>query len=288
MIVVTGATGKLGQRIVEALLQRAPAERIAASARDPAKAATLSQRGVRVRAADFRDPQSLSHAFEGATQVLIISSNAAAYGGDPLAQHQAAIDAARSAGARRLVYTSHMAASATSKFPPMRVHAATEEMLRRSGLAWTALRNGFYASSGIDMLGNALKTGVIEAPADGKVSWTVHADLAEAAAAVLAEEGLYDGATPSLTGSEALDFADVARIASDVLGRPVRREHISDEEFRARVAERGAPPVVQEIALGYYRASREGEFAAMDPTLEQLLGRRPIPLRDLIARAAAD
>ena len=77
----------------------------------------------------------------------------------------------------------------------MRDHAATEEGLRQSGLAWTALRNGFYASSSLLFLGDALKTGVLEMPADGKVSWTAHADLAEAAAIVLANEGKYEGPT---------------------------------------------------------------------------------------------
>lgn len=68
-------------------------------------------------------------------------------------------------------------------------YAAIEVMLRQSGLAWTALRNGFYAAGGIDLMGNALSTGVIEAPADGRVAWTAHADLAEAAATVLADGG---------------------------------------------------------------------------------------------------
>ena len=197
MIIVTGASGQLGRAIVQKLAQRVPVTQVGASVRDPEKANDLAALGVRVRRGDFDEPASLAHAFEGATQVLIVSSNAAATGGDPLAQHQAAIEAARTAGAGRIVYTSHMAASSASAFPPMRDHAATEEMLRQSGLAWTALRNGFYGSSGLLFLGDALKTGVLEVPADGKVSWTAHADLAEAAAIVLADEGRYDGPTPA-------------------------------------------------------------------------------------------
>lgn len=286
MIIVTGATGKLGSAIVEQLVQRVPANNVGVSVRDPKKASELSQLGVRVRHGDFAQPASLEHAFEGATQVLIVSSNAAAYGGDPLAQHRAAIEAARTVGARRVVYTSHMAASASSAFPPARDHAATEEMLRVSGLAWTALRNGFYATSGIAMLGDALKTGVLAAPADGKVSWTAHADLAQAAAVILAEEGKHEGPTAPLTGSQALDFADLAQLASDLLGRPVRRQVISDQDFQAKLTARGAPPSVAEIALGYYRASRDQEFAGVDPTLEQLLGRQPITMREVMAQHA--
>ena len=257
------------------------------SVRDPEKAKELTGRGVRVRRGDFADPASLAHAFEGAAQVLIVSSNAAAYGGDPLAQHRAAIDAARAAGAKRIVYTSHMGASSGSEFPPMRDHAATEEMLRGSGLAWTALRNGFYASSGLMLMGKASETGMIEAPADGKVSWTTHADLAQAAAILLANEGRYDGPTPPLTGSRALDLADMAGMASEVWGRPVKRVVITDEEQRARMAAHGLPPAVADIMLGLYRASRAGEFATVDPTLEHLLGRPPRSLQNLLAEKAA-
>jgi uncharacterized protein YbjT (DUF2867 family) len=283
MIIITGATGHLGRAIVQKLVERVPAPQVAVSVRDVKKATDLEALGVRVRQGDFTQPESLRHAFEGAQQVLIVSSNAAATGGDPLAQHRAAIEAARAAGARRIVYTSHMGASATSAFPPMHDHAATEEMLRQSGLAWTALRNGFYADSGLVLMGDALTTGVLAAPADGKVSWTTHADLAEAAAIILKDEGRYEGPTPPLTAAEALDLADLAAIASELSGRTVRREMLSEEALRAKLAARGLPERVARISLGLYEASRKGEFAAVDPTLAGLLGRSLLRMRDLIA-----
>ena len=286
MIIVTGATGQLGHAIVRHLVKRVGADRVGVSVRDPKKAGDLAMIGVRVRPGDFADPAGLPHAFEGATQVLIVSSNAAATGGDPLAQHRAAIGAAKAAGVRRIVYTSHMAAGAASLFPPMRDHAATETMLRESGVAWTALRHGFYAASGLMLMGDALKTGVIDAPADGKVSWTAHADLAEAAAIILADEGRSEGPTPPLTGAEALDLAGLAVVASEAFGRPVRRETISDDALRAKMAARGVPPAAAAIAIGLFAASRAGEFASTDPTLERLLGRRPIGMRELLAAKA--
>jgi uncharacterized protein YbjT (DUF2867 family) len=176
-----------------------------------------------------------------------------------------------------------MAASATSAFPPMHDHAATEESLRQSGLAWTALRNGFYAASGVALMGDALTTGVLAAPADGAVSWTAHADLAEAAALLLVDEGRYDGPTPPLTAAQSLDLAGLAGIASTLSGRSIRREVIPDEELRARMTARGLPPGAVQVALGLYAASRKGEFAAVDPTLAELLGRQPTSLRDVLA-----
>ena len=128
-IVVTGATGQLGHTIVEKLVERVPASEVGVSVRDPAKAADLGAMGVRVRRGDFAEPDSLPHAFEGATQLLLVSSNARATGGDTLAQHRAAIAAAVDAGVERIVYTSQMAASPASRFPPALDHAATEAML---------------------------------------------------------------------------------------------------------------------------------------------------------------
>ena len=206
-----------------------------------------------------------------------------------MAQHRAAIEAARAAGVRRVVYTSHQAAAATSAFFPARDHAATEELLDASGLAWTSLRNGFYASSGLDyLIGRAFfETGVIESPAEGKTSWTDRDDLAAAAAAILLDEGRHEGPTPPLTGSQSLSFADVAAIASEVLGRPIERRVLSDDEFRAKVAARGAPPQVAEFSLSFYHAARGGELDVVHPLLERLIGRRPTTMRDLIARASA-
>ncbi len=283
MIIVTGATGLLGSAIVRHLIGRVPASGVGVSVRDPAKAVALESLGVRVRRGDFGEPESLADAFEGATQVLLVSSNAAAYGGDPLAQHRAAIAAARAAGARRIVYTSHMAAGEASAFPPMRDHAATEAMLAESGLAWTALRNGFYASSGIAFMGGAAETGTLDAPEDGPVSWTTHADLAEAAAVVLADEGRDDGPTPPLTGAEALTLADLAARASELRGRPVERRVITDDDLRARMTARGAPARAADTVLGFYRAARDGEFARVDPALAQLLGRPTMGMREVLA-----
>jgi NAD(P)H dehydrogenase (quinone) len=94
MIVVTGATGRLGQLVIDGLLERIPPAQIIAAVRTPAKAASLTARGVTVRAADYNEPEQLSAALKGAERVLLISSN------DPrqsVSQHTAVIEAARQA-----------------------------------------------------------------------------------------------------------------------------------------------------------------------------------------------
>lgn len=281
MIIVTGANGQLGRGIAERLLERVPAGQIGVSVRDPEKARWLRERGVRVRPGDFDDAASLRHAFEGASQVLIVSADAT--GEAALRQHRTAVQAAREAGAKRVLYTSHMGSSAASPFAPMPDHAATEAALQGSGMAFTSLRNGFYATNGIMLMGDALQTGRLIAPQDGPVSWTAHADLAEAAAIALTDEGRLDGLTPPLTASEALDLAGIAAIASELTGRPITRVTVTDEEWRAGLVSHGVPERQADMFLGLFLASRQGEFAPVDPTLERLLGRPPTSLRDVLA-----
>ncbi|NAZ83515.1 NmrA family NAD(P)-binding protein [Kineococcus sp. R8] len=285
MIVVTGATGQLGSQIVDRLLARVPAETVGVSVRDPAAATALAQRGVRVRAGDFTDPASLRHAFEGAEQVLVVS--ASLRGDGAVAANLAAVDAARAAGAGRILYTSHQAASRESLFAPQPVHAAVQEHLASLGVAFTALRNGFYASTLAFSAGDALRTGRLVAPADGPVSWTAHADLAEAAALALTTDSLLDGVTAPLTAAEALDLEAVAALLGEVAGREVTRVVVDDEEWAAAAVEAGMPTAAAEFTLGLYRASRAGEFAVTDPTLEGLLGRRPTSVRPVLEALAA-
>ncbi|MFF4750820.1 NmrA family NAD(P)-binding protein [Streptomyces sp. NPDC002514] len=287
MIIVTGATGQLGRQIVESLLTRVPADRIGVSVRDPLKARPLADRGVRVRQGSFTDPAGLAHAFEGATQVLVVSVDK--MGDECVRQHRAAIDAAVTAGARRILYTSQMGASATSHFQACRDHAATEEALRACGVPFTSLRNGFYAGSALHFLAPALTSGKIALPADGPVSWTAHADLAEAAAAVLADEGRFEGPTPPLTGAQALDFDDIARLATEVTGRTFTRTTTSDDRYLTELTGQGVPAETAERLLGIFAAARAGEFATVDPTLAGLLGRAPRSLDEALrTRLATD
>jgi len=282
MIIVTGANGQLGRTVVERLLERVPAARIGVSVRNPEKARELEERGVRVRRGDFDAAASLAHAFEGASQVLIVSSNSAGEGA--VRQHRAAIDAAKAAGARRILYTSHMGANPASSFPPMVDHAATEAALRDSGVPFTALRNGFYAATTAMLLGHALQTGELAVPEDGPVAWTSHANLAEATAVALAEEGL-DGVSPDLTASEAVDMAGVAAIAAELTGRSIQRVVVSDADYRAGLVAHGVPEPAADMLVGLFAASRQGDFAHVDPTLSRLIDRPPMPVRDVLKAA---
>ncbi|MEU1464475.1 SDR family oxidoreductase [Streptomyces sp. NPDC005727] len=285
MIIVTGATGKLGRRTVERLLERVSADRVGVSVRDPQKAQDLADRGVRVRQGSFDDPASLVHAFEGAEQLLLVSLDRT--GEECVTGHRTAIDAAVKAGVGRILYTSQMGAAHDSRFQACRDHARTEDLLRATGLPWTALRNGFYAASALQFLESARHTGDIALPADGPVAWTGHDDLADATAAILTEEGRFEGPTPPLTGPAALDFDTVAEIASQATGRPFTRTVVPDGAFREQTLAHGAPAPIADLMLSIFTAARNGEFTAVDPTLAELIGREPAIFGALLERAWA-
>ncbi len=283
MIVITGATGALNGATLEHLLKLVPAGQIGVSVRDVAKAQSLADRGVRVRRGAYDDPAALLDAFEGAGQVLLVSSNDP---GDTVPLHRVAIETAVKAGAHRILYTSHQHIGPGSPFRPARVHAETEALLAGSGVAWTSLRNGFYAHSLGWMLGPWRETGVIAAPADGPASWTDRGDEAEAAAVILARDGSFDGPV-TLTAGAAPTFDDIAAIASDLTGRDIQRVVVDDEEWVAAQVAHGSPEPMARMLLGFFQAARQGSFAEVSPTLGELLGREPRSVRDLLAAEPA-
>lgn len=281
MIIVTGATGALNGATVDHLLDRMPASEIIVAVRETAKAQRFADRGVAVRRGDYADPESLPAAFEGADQLLLVSS------GDPTADavslHRTAIEAAVTAGVGRILYTSHQGAAFDTPFGPGRDHAATEKLLAESGIAWTSLRNGFYAHSLNWLMGPWRETGVITVPADGPVSWTAREDAAEAAAAILASNGAYEGPT-TLTAGAAPTFQDIAAIASELTGRTIQLAVMHQEEWVAAQVAAGQQEFRVRFTLGMYQAAHEGYFAGVDPLLGDLLGREPRTVRDVLAQ----
>ncbi|MFC4810132.1 hypothetical protein [Paenibacillus sp. GCM10023250] len=126
-----------------------------------------------------------------------------------------------------------------------------------------------------------MKTGELVAPEDNPVAWTAHSDLAEAAAAVLCGQEI-DGMTPNLTASEAIDMAGIAAIASEILGRTIRRIVVSDEAFRDRMRSQGVPEASVKMRVGMFLASGRGDFAQVDPTLAQLISCPPLSIREVL------
>lgn len=279
MIVITGASGRLGGAVLRELLDRVPADQLGVSTTAPEAATDLADRGVRVRRGDYDDPASLAHAFEGADRVLLVS--APRIGEPAMTAHRMAIDAARDAGVGRLFYTSHVGADALSPFPPAVTHAATEVLLRDSGVPSTALRNGFYADTPVRLVQDAITQGELRLPADGPVSWTTHADLAPAIAALLLDP-VVDDAVVNLTAGAAVDADGLAEIASTLAGRPIPLRRVEDEDYRRALLAAGVPEMGALMSLAIFQAARQRRLGIVDPSLESLIGRPSQTLADVI------
>jgi NAD(P)H dehydrogenase (quinone) len=280
MIIVTGATGELNGATVDHLLRHVSAADITVISRDPTKASRFKDLGITVRQADYAEPASLPAAFEGADQLLLVSSNDPS--ADAVSLHKSAIDAAVQAKVGRILYTSHQGASQNTPFHPGRDHAATEKLLSESGVKWTSLRNGFYMHSLNWLLGNWRETNAVTVPLDGPVSWTARSDAAEAAALILATGGKYNGIT-TITATAAPTFRDIAAFLTELTGKQIDCEVLGEEEWIAAQIAAGQKEFMAKFMLGMYQAANQRFFEGTDPLLSKLLGRDPITVKDFLA-----
>ncbi|MDT3672445.1 MAG: SDR family oxidoreductase [Aromatoleum sp.] len=284
MILVTGATGQLGQRIVRRLfagLSETGAGRLAASVRDVSRAAELAARGIDVRRADFDDRETLMMAFSGVERLVLISTDGPK--DIRIAQHRNAIEAAKAAGVGHIYYTSFLDADADSPSEFAQVHAATEATLAGSGLDFTLLRNGLYADFLPMNFAAALESGVLQLPAgEGKVSYVSRNDLAEAiAAAVLAprlEKKVYE-----LTGQSAHDYRELAAKVGRAAGKTLRYEPVSEDEYVASLEAAGLPAKFARALGNMYSAAAENRFARTTTDFAALVGHPPRSIDCLVA-----
>ena len=276
-LLVTGATGQLGSLVVEALLKTVPANQLAVSVRDPKKAVHLATRGVDVRQADFTSPTSLATAFAGIDKLLLISSS----DGDRVAQHTAAIDAAKAAGVSFIVYTSAPNAQESSFFL-VNDHRATENAIIASGIPYSILRNNWYLENEAGSIkGAAAGAPWLTTGGSGKVGWALRRDYAEAAANVLSgtahENKIYELAGKLIT------YDELAAITAEVLGKDVTVQHVDEATYSEAMKAAGVPEAVLPFLVGVQTAIANGSLAVNSKDLETLLGREATPLSEGIA-----
>jgi NAD(P)H dehydrogenase (quinone) len=279
MIAITGATGHLGLATIQALQGKIASSEIVAVVRDPQKAASTLPQGVVVRVADYNDPASLLAAFQGVDTVLLISSSELEHEAR-LREHRNVIDAARQAGARHLLYTSVVNPSPESAFSASPSHFGTEEYLRASGLAYTIFRNTLYLDIIPMLVGEGtLPSGKLYSSAgDGKVSYGLRAEMAEALANVLTSEG-HENQAYDIAPGPAYSFQDIATGLSEVTGQPVEYVSVSGQDIAAAMRQHQVPEPFVNLLLGMHQAMKNGEFDVASPTFEQLLGRKPTDLK---------
>lgn len=279
-VVVTGATGHLGRLAVEALLRRGvEPQRITATGRRTETLADLAERGVTVRAASYDDEAALREAFDGAQSLLMVSGSEV---GQRARQHRNVIEAAGAAGVGLVAYTS-IARADTSTLLLAEEHRATEQLLADSGLAHVLLRNSWYVENYTAQLPVHLEHGIAGAARDGRVSAATRADYAEAAAAVLVEDG-HAGRTYEL-GGPGFSMAELAQVVSEVTGRQVTYTDLPVEAYTQVLVGAGLPEPVAAVYADGDRGVADGELLVEGDDLERLLGRPATPLVDAVRAA---
>jgi NAD(P)H dehydrogenase (quinone) len=281
MFVVTGATGKLGQFVVEGLLKKVPANQVAVAVRDPAKAKAWAERGVKVHKVDYDRPETLSGVFAKGDTVLLISANEV---GKRFPQHAAVIDAAKKAGVKLLAYTSILFAD-KSGLALAAEHKATEEAIRASGLPYTFLRNGWYVENYTENSGPALQYGVVQGSAkDGRVATATRREYADAAVAVLTGTG-HENQVYELAGDTAFTLPEYAAELARRSGKPVKYVDLPVPEYSAALQKVGVPKGFADILADSDAGLARGELFDGSHTLSKLIGRPTAPFGEAIAAA---
>jgi len=287
MILVTGATGQYGAKAIEHLVRKGvAAPHIAALVRDAAKGQQLQDQGIELRIGDYADMASLVRAMQGVDKLLLVSSNDRGAVENRTVHHLNVLQAAKEAQVNQVVYTSFVRKptyqdSAIAAF--LDSHAQTEQAIKDSGLTYTILQNGIYLEM-IPIFAGAQvgETGVILFPAqEGKARWVLREELAEAAAHVLTTEG-HKNKTYVLTNAEATSFQDIAQKLSGRLGKDIRYQSPTVEEFQALLIQGGVPEVYIGMFTMWASAVAQGMLDVEDATLATFLGRKPTTMAQFL------
>ncbi|WP_214844483.1 SDR family oxidoreductase [Exiguobacterium sp. s150] len=280
---VTGATGKLGSKIVDELLKSVPASELAVSVRNLEKAEALKSKGVDVRHGDFDKPETLDEAFKDVERLLIISTD-----GDNetrIRQHANAVEAAERAGVSFIAYTSLADATDSQNLmaPP---HVETEGAIERTGIPHAFLRNNWYLENELGNIQGVLAGAPwVTAARDGKVGWALQEDYAEAIANVLLaddfEQDIFELSGPLHTQAELVE------VLSDVLGREVALQEVSAEAYADVMRGAGVPEEAIPIVVGIQDSIRNGSLEVESNDFELVLGRPVTPLREALDKLIA-
>lgn len=278
---VTGATGKLGGLVVEALLKKIQPDQLAVSVRNPEKAAHLKALGIEVRHGDFDQPETLVPAFSGVGKLLIISAD-----GDNetrIRQHLAAVDAAKEAGVKQIVYTS-AADAQNSVLGLAEVHRRTEKAILDTGIPYVFLRNNWYLENEASSI-QGVQAGApwVTAAGNGKVGWALRRDYAEAAAAVLAQDG-HENKVYELSGTPLTQDA-LAQALGRVLGKEVAVSHVDAYAYEGMLNGFGLPPFVVALLSDIQLAISKGALDVVSDDLPKLLGRPVTPIEEALSEA---
>ena len=278
MILVTGATGKLGTAVIQTLLAKTSANQITGLARDESKAADLKEKGVDIRVGNYDDIASLDNAMQGVEKVLLIAGTDE---DNRLQQHQNVVDAAKKAGVHCIAYTSrNLKDKNTLANKLMEGHFQTEDCIKESGLAYAIFRNVLYMDTIPQFAGEKVfDTGVNLPTGEGKVAYALRSEMGEGIANALLEDSCKNKIY-KLTGSESYSFADVATALTSLSGKEVQYTPAEKSAFEAQLKGRGLPEIMVQRITSFLTDIKNGQEEEVSLDLENLLGRKPASLQE--------
>ncbi len=288
MYLVTGASGHLGQAVINHLLTtyKVPANKIIAVSRDASKLADLKAKGVHLRDGNFDDEAHLTKAFAGATRLLLISTSAMEPG-QRIKQHVNAVRAAEKAGVGHVIYTSMPNPMGNAVlFAPD--HEGTEKALADSKLGgWTVLRNNWYFENLFFSMPQALASGTqYSAAAQGKTAFIARDDLARAAAATLASDK-GGKATYTLSGGEEYTIDEIAKLVSAATGKPLKVVHVPVEGLIQGMLGAGLPEGMARMFASFDDATARGSLSGTSADYKVITGAEPQALEPWLKVNAA-
>ncbi|WP_296280102.1 SDR family oxidoreductase [uncultured Acinetobacter sp.] len=277
-IAITGATGQLGELVIQNLLKSTKAENIVALVRNVEKAQSLKQQGVELRLFNYDQPETLVPALEGIDKLLLISANEI---GRRTPQHQAVIQAAISANVPYIAYTSLLNAP-TSLLGLAQEHRETEALILQSGLKYTFLRNNWYNDNYLVNVQHTAETGILYGSTqDGKISSASRLDYAEAAATVLSTKG-HENKIYELAGSTSFTLADLASYIANASGKALDYQNISAEDYTQALTAAGLPSALINVIVDADIQTTKGAMFSDSKDLERLIGRKTTPIQDQV------
>ncbi len=275
IIFITGATGNVGAEIVRQLSTGKYNIRVAQRNLQPnsnwSPCSTVEYVNF-----DFQQPQTFAKAFQGVKRVFLMRPPA-------LSQVKTymypAIDSAIASGVEQIVFLSILGAESNPIVP----HTKVEKYIQSVGIPYTFLRASFFMQnlSTIHRQDIQERNEIFLPAGKGKTSFIDVRDIAAVAVKALTESGHSDRAY-SLTGSEALDYYQVAEIFTEVLGKPILYKNPSIFKFALSMYKRGLEPQFIAVMIGIYTTAKLGLAGKLTTDTQEILQRPPISMRQFV------
>lgn len=279
MIAITGASGKLGELILEELLnENIAANKIVAIARSPQKLDNFKKKGITVRYGNYDEPESLDLALKGVSKLLLISSSEI---GKRIPQHKVVIDSAKKNNIELIAYTSILKADKSPLFLAQE-HLETENMIKESGLPYVFLRNGWYTENYTDNVSAALEMGTLFGCAkDGRFSTAPRKDYASAAAKIISGSS-HEGKVYELAGDESFTLSEFALILSKFFNKSIDFKNLDEKSYAQALVEAGLPQEFAKVLANSEAKAADGWLFDEGKKLSTLLGRQTTSIQEML------